>query len=211
MNNISSTLTYDEAKSRICVQLINYAHHMEEIGHLPYILKEDLAVVFCYSTEKPEDSTLITSADMQKWGIDLFQLYRNALLTSREIHPAVYAPMKDLLGLPDDDPGIPMYVLSCRDDAYGSSAVLYPDVLACIAAELRDNLFLIPSSIHEMILLRAQDVFDTDGLIGIIHEINMTEVLPGEVLSDSLYYYERAQDSIRRVERRSEPMLSTGT
>lgn len=211
MNNISNTLTYDEAKKHICVQLVNYAHHMEEIGHLPYILKEDLAVVFCYSTDKPEDSALITSADMKAWGIDLFQLYRNALLTSREIHPAVYAPMKDLLGLPDDDPGVPMYVLSCRDDTYGSSAVLYPDVLARIAEDLQDNLFLIPSSIHEMILLRAQDVIDTDGLIDIIHEINLTEVLPGEVLSDSLYYYEKEQDNIRRVERRSELLMRTGT
>lgn len=219
---VSSFLTYKEARDRICIRLINYEHNMGTVSHIPYILKEDIAVVFCLFpveqgdagqdrcdqqtiTEKdsaaPEDpGLLITSEDLKTWEIDLYVLYRNALLISREVHPAVFVPMSSLLDIPDEtDDSMPMYILSCRDGRYGASAALYPEVLAGIADKLNDDLYLIPSSVHEMIVLRAEDVRDPCGLHDVIHEVNRTEVLPCDVLSDSLYYYQRKTDHFERA------------
>lgn len=205
---ISEVMNYPEARSRICIRVLNYEHNRESVDEFPHIVEEDLAVVFCYL---PEESAaqehdlrrpqLITLHDLKNWEIDVFRLYRDAVITSVELRPPFLAPMRRLLGLPDEreEGEIPMYVLSCRDAQYGASVLFYPEVLSRIAEGLHDDIYIIPSSIHELILLRAGDVDDPESLRTMIRDINRTEVLPGDVLSDSLYYYDRGRDVLKRT------------
>ena len=87
----------------------------------------------------------------------------------------------------DDD----MFVISNTSKIFGASCVLYPGVLEKFAAEKDADIFVLPSSIHEMILVPEKEDQDYSTLPNIVKETNRTEVDPEEVLSDSVYYYDR--------------------
>ncbi len=70
--------------------------------------------------------------------------------------------------------------------------MLYPGLLESISEKLDHDLFLLPSSIHEMILLPAANRSYSKELADMVAQINRTELAADEVLSDQVYYYSRA-------------------
>lgn len=93
----------------------------------------------------------------------------------------------------------PMYVLSNQYKIWGASTILYPGVLKAAAKQLDGDLIILPSSIHEVILVRKEMMLDYDTMAEMVKEINQKEVLEEEVLSDSVYLYCRQDDSFRRI------------
>lgn len=89
-----------------------------------------------------------------------------------------------------------MFVLSNRDKYFGASCLLYNDVLKKIARELEDDLIILPSSVHETILLRASNCENTAALKLMVEEVNQSQVKREERLSDSVYMYERNSDRL---------------
>lgn len=84
---------------------------------------------------------------------------------------------------------IPMYVLSNRQKLYGAVCMLYPDVLKNFAAKIDQDCYILPSSIHEVILVPANAASGGEELREIVTDINRTQVTEEEVLADSVYYY----------------------
>ena len=151
----------------------------------------------------PVRERIICWQDVKRWDVTPDQLLRDAQMSSARMRPAFFAPLRQVLGLAPqeetDTREIPMYVLSCIDARFGASVLLYPGVLAGISRKLEDDIYIIPSSVHELLILRASDVDDPQGLIDMIREVNRTEVSPGEILSDSLYACLRGTGEIRRI------------
>lgn len=92
-----------------------------------------------------------------------------------------------------------MYVLSNQYGAWGASAILYPGVLRKAAKKLGGDLLILPSSIHEVLFMRRENIPEYHVLAEVVKEVNKKEVLPEEVLSDSLYLYSGKDDSFCRV------------
>ena len=64
----------------------------------------------------------------------------------------------------------------------------------------RSNLYIIPSSIHEVILLPDSGKEpDATALKEMIREVNSTQVAPEEILSDNLYYYDATDKRVKIV------------
>lgn len=71
----------------------------------------------------------------------------------------------------------------------GAAAIFYPGVLKEISEKHSTSLFLMPSSIHEFIILEDNGIYDPVELENMVKEVNKSSVLPEELLSDSVYYY----------------------
>lgn len=84
-----------------------------------------------------------------------------------------------------------MYVLSNRQRMNGAITILYSKCLEKIGNILKENFYLIPSSIHEMILIKESGVESIEYLNEMIKEVNASAVIPEEVLADRAYYYDR--------------------
>lgn len=91
---------------------------------------------------------------------------------------------------------IPMYVLTNRQKTYGAACMLYPGLLHEFAGKIRQDFYILPSSVHEVILVPACVDATGEALREIVTDINRTQVTEGEVLSDSIYYYSRNRDKI---------------
>ena len=89
-----------------------------------------------------------------------------------------------------------MYVLTNSHKLYGASCILYPGLLKRIAEQLDADLLILPSSIHEVIILPAASPRRHAGFRNMVAEINQTELAVDEVLSSRIYYYSRSQKAL---------------
>lgn len=91
---------------------------------------------------------------------------------------------------------IPMFVLTNKQKLYGAACMLYPEVLKNFAEKMRQDFYVLPSSVHEVILVPANAGTDQESLREIVTDINRTQVAEDEVLADSVYFYSRNRDKI---------------
>jgi uncharacterized protein YdhG (YjbR/CyaY superfamily) len=89
-----------------------------------------------------------------------------------------------------------MYILSNSNGINGASALLYPEVIENFSNTIKSNVYILPSSIHEVILVPFQEEIDKSQLIQMVNEVNETQVAKEEVLSSSVYYYDRLRKEL---------------
>jgi len=87
-------------------------------------------------------------------------------------------------------------VLTNKNKYFGATAVLYPQLLNRIGDALQSSYFLIPSSIHEMLILPSSIGISGHEINEMIHEINKTEVSAEEVLGSHCYYFDHKTYSL---------------
>ena len=85
----------------------------------------------------------------------------------------------------------PMYVLTNTEKLHGAACILYQQLLENFAKKVNDNLYILPSSIHEIIMIPASFAGKASDLREMVEEINATQVEEEEVLSDSIYFFDR--------------------
>ena len=157
--------------------------------------------------------------DLNRWGISEEDIYRDALRNTPILNPPVDlgAPVRDAdpdgmpdLGAPvrDADPdegvdiGLPVYepdlygnapvpllVLTNESKYCGAACMLYEGLLRDLSDEIRSDLFIIPSSIHEVLLLPDEGEFSEEELSALVCEINAHFINPSEILSDHVYRF----------------------
>lgn len=91
---------------------------------------------------------------------------------------------------------IPMYVLTNKQKLQGAACMLYPGVLKGFGEKMGQDFYVLPSSVHEVILVPALPVTGPEILKDIVSDINRTQVAPDEVLADSVYFYSRKRDTL---------------
>lgn len=89
-----------------------------------------------------------------------------------------------------------MYVLTNRSSMNGAACILYPNVLQEFAERIESDLYILPSSIHEVILIKDQGMEDANGLRNMVKDVNRTQLDPEEILSDQVYYYSRKNGKV---------------
>lgn len=131
---------------------------------------------------------------------DLFrkQLEAEGIVLDEKVMDELFNPNKWQTEVKESH-NLQMYVLSNQYGAWGASAILYPGVLRKAAKKLGGDLLILPSSIHEVILVRHENMGEYDKIAEFVKEINQKEVLPEDVLSDSVYWYKEKDGSFCRI------------
>ncbi len=203
---------FDKVKEGICFRLINGERNAELLEQIPYVPFWDLAICFYYSYENTflgRGSIQITNVHMEKWGIKLKELWKLAWENTPRLYPATCHSMKNMLMqlMNHSQEDVEYYTsgLNCKLDVltnesgcYGACCILYPEFLEQLAQEKGCDCYILPSSVHEVILY-WEETGDTSYLKKMVREINEQEVSPLEVLSDSVYYYSRKDKKIKRI------------
>ena len=91
-----------------------------------------------------------------------------------------------------------MYVLTTKSKTYGAAAVLLDGILESISDAFGTGVYILPSSVHECIILSSEFVPDIDAHLKMVRDINRSEVEPEERLSNSVYVYDRDLGRVRR-------------
>ena len=193
-------------EGRIFHKLIHYEKNRELLQDVPHIKWNDLAVVFYHSLEEKalgKTSVLLHDSHLVMWGKTAEEIYRTAQRNMKLRKPEILLSMKEvlegMLGARLEAEMPPLYVLSNRERMFGASAVLYSEGLERLAGRLGTDLLVLPSSVHEVLLLPDDQCRPNAFYRQMVGEVNATQVAPEEVLSDSLYRYSREKGEIEVV------------
>lgn len=110
--------------------------------------------------------------------------------TSNLLNPETAVPVPSF-------PELEMYVLTTRDRIFGAGVIADKTILSTAAERLGDNLILLPSSIHEWILLKEKNVGgDLETVRSIVKEVNQNVLKPADFLSDNVYRFDRKEKAL---------------
>lgn len=200
---------YNAVQGNIRIQLINREANQERLQACPNKEVEgtDLAAVFrimLYFQGEEAASALVTNRLMERWGITPDVLFETALKNSVEQSPARIFSM-DFLFQKEEEPIEPdeifnnekeMYVLTNLQKSDGAAVLLYPGLLQSLAEAGQGSFYILPSSIHELILLKDDGTIDPGVYQGIVEDINSSIICPKEILSNQVYYYDGMEQKL---------------
>lgn len=181
---------------------------LESVPHLPFL---NMAVVFYiihHVSKEGMESICVTNELAGKWGLSAKSLYIIAEKNTPILLPPVIDTMEHTLELlmgeincaiepaGDSNKPIPMHIMTNKYQINGASVLLYHGLLDGLAEKLGTDLYVIPSSIHELIIMPAEDgSLSLSKLSDMVKEINENHVKEEEILSDCAYYYDHKQKS----------------
>lgn len=202
--NVRDFASFEAMRSHIVYRLVSFSQNRELLEKIPHRQFLDLAVIYSVnlgSTKNGNASVTVYNEHMDIWGTDEQTLFGLAAANTPEMLPAQIVSMSemvcslaeetgdcDMLDSIDGDDGA-MYILSNKSRFYGASCVLYDGVLEKFAETMGTDLFIIPSSVHEVILVPDRGNIDPAQLTEMISDVNCTQVSPEEILSYDLYRY----------------------
>lgn len=194
---------FENIRGRVIYRLVNYEKNKELLEDCPHRRLHDLAVTFRWVARIDDvgvSTSLITNKQVKEWGVSVNDLVLAARQNTPRLFPAQIIDMEEMLAgmvsfilYPS---AIPMYILTNEQELNGASALLYGDILKDFANKKGADMYILPSSIHEVIMIPADRIDDPKKLSSMVHEANTTVVSTGDVLSDSVYYYDRKKDQI---------------
>lgn len=200
---------YETVRNQVIMRLVNYDKNAEILQECPYIRFHDLAITFRWLAHQDEigiSTALITYKDMARWGIERSRLYQDACRNTPRIFPSKVARLKDMLEDGDilvESADVELYVVTNEQGINGATCILYGNLLDQIGRRLGGNYYLLPSSIHEMMICPDVEPVTRSQLLSLVKEANHMVVTMGEVLSDNIYHYDLEHRILSMIQQES--------
>ena len=169
----------------------------------PHRMIEDMALVVnvhldSFSDEHGKSCVVVTKPLMEMYGIDEAQLFADAEKNSLANEPMVFKPLldmvKDLINSEDipnpEDVGIVTYIATNQSGFQGAAVAGYPDFCEKAAEAIGGSFYMLPSSVHEFILIKDDGTPKAKDLNRMIKNVNETVLEPRDVLSAQCYHYD---------------------
>lgn len=210
--DISFMQDWKKVKDKIVFMLLSYKHNQKRLEDVICVRWMDLALVPYYLFKEehfPRATILIKKAYLQEWGIDETELLATAMANTPKLLKPQITSMGNFLKQIKHDveldediraamerPGDLLYILSGEDQVNGAACMVCMDVLKEFADKIGQDLYILPSSVYEVILLPTAAEKEADFLAEMVREVNLTQVAPEEILSFSVYKYISASNQV---------------
>jgi len=206
---------FAHVSDRIVYKIVNFEKNARLLEEVPYKKILDLAVIFYCLLDQKEDgnaTALIYNKHLAAWDVTIEEIYQKALVNTPVLLKSRIQPMSDVIReimhgqavacgkeeefeahfpaaeerqMEDEE----MFVLSNEEKINGAACILYEDVLKEFSGKMGTDLYILPSSIHEVILLPVREQMAKEELSSMVNEVNREEVSYEEVLYDHVYIY----------------------
>ena len=134
---------------------------------------------------------LVNDKILREWGVTENQLFNDSVSTAEEKYPVDICTIEDALGTSPG--GKSFYVLSNAEHIQGASSILYGNVLSDLSEQLGSYFYLLPSSVHEMMVVPDSLQIDPKELQSMVADINVEVVAgqdPSYILSNNIYRFD---------------------
>lgn len=221
MINVDNVYDLDAVRDKIVFRLVNYERNREELELCPHKRYLDFAITFRYLASKDAcgiASSIISNKEFAAWDIELDELYEIAKQNTMRLFPwsieslakmltsCMYKDLtkvlsedvyEEMMKMVERDCGICMFVLSNDVGINGATCILYDRVLSDFAEVHGCNLYILPASVHEVILIPEEEDTDPQFLAELVKNANKGAVGLIDLLSDEIYYYDRNEKQIQ--------------
>ncbi|MDO4318122.1 MAG: DUF5688 family protein [Lachnospiraceae bacterium] len=209
---------YDDLKDYIFYRLVNYERNRESLEVMPYYRVGGCAVIFqcmIFGGDKRMGTIRLTQEHLEIWGVSQEEVFARARVNTTRLLPPSLRPMDEVMEeilweglgrsvkeesaeeteaavrriLERKKESLPMYVLSNQRGSFGASALLEVRLLDAFAKAIADDFYILPSSVHEVLLLPLRFAPEAEKIETMVREINETQIPETEYLSDDVLLY----------------------
>ncbi len=203
--DIESFKDYDKMKGTLAMEVVSKDRNAEILETVPHKDMEDMAVVYRFvlgDTAAGTGTILVTNQMLDNYGITAEQLHADAMKNAPEIRPMEIKGMGEVLaqqmGVEDLEMlglNIPpeqeqMFVASVEGNVHGAGVLAYEDFMDKASERVGGDFYILPSSVHEVLIIPDNGNFDLKSLENMVKEVNATTVDPVDKLTDSVYHYD---------------------
>lgn len=216
-NYLKDITDYGQAKHKLFTKVVNTEMNAEFLEGKPSRQFGDLSMVAAlrlYSIDGGTANVNVTENLLKLWGIDADTLMEQAIVTDLINNPYKIESMvniiKSMMGeevaeemeeelFSNPEGGIKMYVLTDKEKTNGARYLLYPDMLERVGEHFGADYMIIPSSVHEVIIVPIDMGITYEGLQNMVQEVNATSVEEKDILSDHPYVYDRESKELSYI------------
>lgn len=197
------------AKDNVIFQLVNTMQNEDMLKNLPHRDFQDLSIIYRWVVDVEQQglsSVVINNNVAESLGMGEEQLFKAAAENTRRILPPVVLSMNEVMrdmfvadGMPEEladlmigeqEPETTLWVISNERKIDGAASMLYEDKLHNLAERVGTDLYILPSSVHEVIAVSVE-MGEPEELARMVSEVNMDQVDLSERLSNQVYHYDK--------------------
>lgn len=217
--SVQQFFDFDKLKDKIIIKVISSEKNKRLLEKIPHVLIGDLelAAIPYVMLENRADGSMgfqIQNSHLEMWGKSLSDIMPLAAANTNKMYRFVVKSMTEMLfnivgsDMFWDEEDVemssydePLYVLTTLENKIlGASQLYLKDKIREFSTKCDSNLYILPSSIHELILIREDFVeYSVQELKEMVQDVNESTVTEEEFLSDNVYYYDKEMDEIRRL------------
>lgn len=202
--------TWEEFRRNVFMRLVNREKNKDLLEKIPYREFLDLALVYYYSVPIADDvmgTLIITKEHLDLLHITEEELHETAKSNCERFQPIKIKCMEDLLYDLGRKIGVEvheikechpiLFVMTNTKGTFGATSLFFSEELTCFAKRIKNSYYILPSSVHEVILVPAGNEFNRDYFRSMVREINETQLDATEVLSDNIYFFDEDTEELR--------------
>lgn len=192
-------IDFNKAKEKIIVRIVNAQRNEVLLETLACVRVLDFAIIFSYVIQLEDGVGMIniTKEHLKSWGIEIEELRTVALENTVKKNPWLIKDMADMKIPGINTPRGYMYVLTNKSGHFGTSVIFYESLLNHIYHQI-GAFYLLPSSVHEWILVPIIKQADPGDLESIVRSVNRDVIEIDDYLSDSVYYFDGKDLTIKK-------------
>ena len=204
--DVAALTDYSQMKEKLAMEVVSAEANKEMLENVPHQNMEDMAVVYRFilsSDDEGRASVLVTNQILENMGVTPEQLHADAMENAPQIKPAEIKGMSEVMAemmgieqaemmgiVPVDPKDEQMFVATVPDKVHGAGVLAYQDFMDQAAERVGGDFFILPSSIHEVLIIPDNGKMDLKDLENMVKEVNATQVAPADKLTDSVYHYD---------------------
>ena len=198
--DLESISDYEQMKSKLSMEVVSAEKNAELLESIPHERMEDMAVVYRFvldQTDSGNGTILVTNQLLDQYGITKELLRADAMENASEIRPSEIRGMSEVMSelapgmipevAPEDEQ---MFVATVPNKIHGAGVIAYPNFMEDAAQKMGGDFFVLPSSIHEVLLVKDNGQVAAKELENMVKEVNATQVEPADQLTDHVYHYD---------------------
>lgn len=212
--DISGFVEWGQAKNSVFLKVINYEKNKEELVNMPHRRFWDLAVVYYYVFSFDKNglaNTVVRNEHMKIWNVSEEELFFEACDNYKKQLPVTIRNIEDVLMTILNEntqekcdnqikESMPIFIASNVASVFGATVILFPEELKPLADKYKSDLIILPSSIHEILLLPDDaDDMKLNDYLKMVSEVNQSQLRSEEILSYSVYRYKWKEEKIECV------------
>ena len=205
--DVASLMDYEQMKDKLIMEVVSTEANADMLANVPHVEMEDMSVVYRFVIDSNDDgraTILATNNMIEAMGVTPEQLHEDALKNAPELKPAVITGMSEvmaemmgmspeemaMMGMPTDPADEQMFVATVPDKIHGAGVLAYQDFMDQAAERVGGSFYILPSSLHEVLLVPDNGQMNLQDLEAMVREVNATQVAPEDKLTDNVYHYD---------------------
>ncbi len=204
--NVESLRDYSIMRQKLAMEVVSSEINRDLLQTVPHKDIEDMAIVNRFVLDpihgQGVGTILVTNQMLDGYGITAEELHKDALEMAPKNRPIEIMGITETLARSMGDEAIEelglcvppeeerMYVASVEGNIHGACVLAYEEFMDKAAEKIGGSFYILPSSIHELLLIPDNGLFELSALDHMVREVNATTVSPSEKLTDNVYQYD---------------------